>query len=215
MTPEPTTPTHGSTTTGRLVAGVDLLTESERDADALLHQAVRRLSALEAASGAVLATHWARACDIAHVALSVELPCADSADHLWELLDHAFPAAAAGSVARCVGKRRSGPIALQLAAESAARAHLVGASGRAVHFPGVGRLVGTVTVNDVLAWTSIDAVRVLAQGAADPEARLVTRDFVRPRWSAGRLVLDVQPAVGGTLVPFEVPAPTPCCAGGH
>jgi hypothetical protein len=25
-------------------------------------------------------------------------------------------------------------------------------------------------------------------------------------------VLHVQPGAGGTLVPFEVPTPTPCCA---
>ncbi|MFE9727753.1 hypothetical protein ACFYQ5_30350 [Streptomyces sp. NPDC005794] len=41
---------------------------------------------------------------------------------------------------------------------------------------------------------------------------MVTREFVRPQWRDGELVLAAMPAVGGTLVPFEVPDPTPCCA---
>ena len=84
-----------------------------------------------------------------------------------------------------------------------------------MHFPGAESLVGTVRVRDVLEGTAIDAVQVLAHGPADADAALVTRDFVRPRWRSGPLVLDVQPAVGGALVPFEVPTPTPCCAGHH
>lgn len=40
----------------------------------------------------------------------------------------------------------------------------------------------------------------------------MTRDHVRPQWQDGELVLTLMPAVGGVLVPFEVPDPTPCCA---
>ena len=35
---------------------------------------------------------------------------------------------------------------------------------------------------------------------------------VHPQWQDGELVLTLMPAVGGVLVPFEVPDPTPCCA---
>ena len=203
-------------TTERLVAGVDLLTESERDADVLLHQAVHRLVELGAAEGALLATHWARADDLPHVAMSLEIPGANDAEALWGLLADALPGHHCDRhAAWCVGERRSGPLPLQETAAAAAAAHLAGASGRAVHFPGVERLTGTVTVHDILRDTAITAVRVLAQGLAAPDSVVVTRDFVRPRWSAGRLVLDVQLAAGGNLVPFEVPNPTPCCAGGH
>ncbi|MEW2573962.1 hypothetical protein [Streptomyces sp. NPDC047070] len=87
------------------------------------------------------------------------------------------------------------------------------AVGRAVLYPGVASLAGTVTVADVLARSAIDRVTVLGgSGAPAPEARLVTREHVRPLWQAGVLVLSAMPAVGGTLVPFEVPDPTPCCA---
>jgi hypothetical protein len=148
------------------------------------------------------------------VALSFEVPCADDADALWALLEQALPGQNwDGDSARCVGERRTGPASLRQTAWEAAEAHRTRVSGRAVHFPGAGRLTGDVTVDDILRWTAIDEVRVLAHGQASREAVVVTRDFVRPRWSTGLLVLDVQPAAGGTLVPFEVPNPTPCCAG--
>jgi hypothetical protein len=85
--------------------------------------------------------------------------------------------------------------------------------GRAVLYPGADALRGTMTVAEVLSVSAIDRVTVLgAAGRAAPEARLVTRDHVRPQWQDGELVLAAMPAVGGTLVPFEVPDPTPCCA---
>ena len=92
---------------GGLVAGVDLLTESEREADALLHHVAQRLSTLGAARGSVLATHWARADDVPHVALSLEVPSAGDADRLWALLDEVLPTVENRPAARCVGGRRS------------------------------------------------------------------------------------------------------------
>ncbi|MFJ5261863.1 hypothetical protein ACIQAC_15520 [Streptomyces sp. NPDC088387] len=86
-------------------------------------------------------------------------------------------------------------------------------AGRAVLYPGAPALTGTLTVADVLSGSAIDTVKVLgAQGDPAPDMALVTRDHVRPQWQHGRLVLAVMPAVGGTLVPFENPDPTPCCA---
>ncbi|MEU3238057.1 MULTISPECIES: hypothetical protein [Streptomyces] len=86
-------------------------------------------------------------------------------------------------------------------------------SGRAVLFPGAAALTGTLTLAELLARSAVDRVTVL--GTPDepsPDTRLVTRNHVRPHWQDGRLVLAAMPAVGGTLVPFEDPAPTPCCA---
>jgi hypothetical protein len=85
--------------------------------------------------------------------------------------------------------------------------------GRAVLFPGAATLTGTVTIADLLSGSAIDRVTVL--GTPDqpaPDTRLVTRDHVRPQWQSGELVLTAMPAAGDTLVPFEVPDPTPCCA---
>jgi hypothetical protein len=94
----------------------------------------------------------------------------------------------------------------------AASARAAGADGRAVRFPGVDLLTGTVPVADVLASTAIDEVRVLAGGVLPPAAVLQTRDFCRPVYADGTLVLHVLPAGPGRVAPFEVPNPTPCCA---
>jgi hypothetical protein len=87
------------------------------------------------------------------------------------------------------------------------------AVGRAVLFPGAAALTGTTTVGEVRMASAIDRVTVL--GTAEPpgsDTVLLTRDHVRPQWQDGALVLVCMPAAGGTLVPFEVPDPTPCCA---
>ncbi|WP_221351025.1 hypothetical protein [Streptomyces beigongshangae] len=87
------------------------------------------------------------------------------------------------------------------------------AVGRAVLYPGASALTGTVTVAELRARSAISRVVVLgAPGEPPPDQAVVTRDHVRPQWQDGELVLTLMPAVGGVLVPFEVPDPTPCCA---
>ncbi|MFE9826924.1 hypothetical protein ACFYSH_33240 [Streptomyces sp. NPDC005791] len=85
--------------------------------------------------------------------------------------------------------------------------------GRAVLYPGAAALTGTLTVAELVSRSAIERVQVLGTAdRPDPATRVVTREFVRPQWREGELVLAAMPAVGGTLVPFEVPDPTPCCA---
>ncbi|MEV0218850.1 hypothetical protein [Streptomyces sp. NPDC050704] len=85
--------------------------------------------------------------------------------------------------------------------------------GRAVVYPGSDALTGTMTVAELLSASAIDRVTVLGSpGEPPPDQRLMTRSHVRPQWQTGELVLTAMPAAGGTLVPFEVPDPTPCCA---
>ncbi|USQ84146.1 hypothetical protein NFX46_10260 [Streptomyces phaeoluteigriseus] len=87
------------------------------------------------------------------------------------------------------------------------------AVGRAVLYRGADLLRGTTTVEEVLAVSAIDRVTVLgAAGGPGPATVLLTHAHVRPQWQSGELVLTAMPAAGGTLVPFEVPEPTPCCA---
>ncbi|NUT06493.1 MAG: hypothetical protein HOV76_23745 [Hamadaea sp.] len=92
--------------------------------------------------------------------------------------------------------------------------HESGQGGRAVVYPGVGALVGTLSVAEVLAVSAIQEVRVLGAPSPqpDPQTLIDTRDFVRPQYADGRLVLMAMPAPGGRIAPFEVPNPTPCCA---
>ncbi|WP_246204788.1 hypothetical protein [Streptomyces tailanensis] len=86
-------------------------------------------------------------------------------------------------------------------------------TGRAVLYPGVSTLTGTLTIAELLSRSAIARVTVLGSpGQPPPDTVLVTRDHVRPHWHDGELVLTAMPAAGGTLVPFEVPDPTPCCA---
>ncbi|WP_433828892.1 hypothetical protein ACQP2E_06170 [Actinoplanes sp. CA-015351] len=94
----------------------------------------------------------------------------------------------------------------------AADAAASGQFGRAVRFPGVGRLTGELTVSEILQRSSISRVEVLGSGLADRDTVVDTGDFVRPQFRGGELVLVTTPAVGGRLVPFERRDPTPCCA---
>ncbi|WP_307834312.1 hypothetical protein [Paractinoplanes lichenicola] len=97
---------------------------------------------------------------------------------------------------------------LQEGADAAA----TGKFGRAVIFPGSADLTGRLTVAELLERTAIDRVEVLGSGVADDDAVVDTRDFVRPQYRGGDLVLVTMPAAGGVLVPFETRDPTPCCA---
>ena len=192
-----------------LVAGLDLLTSRERDAD---HLALR-IAAVPADRGLGdirVATQGAQVGHLRHVALTVGA-VGDPAV-LWEVLAHNAAAAESLGTGVLLADRYRGEPELGVTLTAAVIAHTNRTSGRAVVFPGSSVITGTVSVGEVLDRSAIDRVRVLAGGSADRAARLVTRDFVRPRWTGGELVLDVQPAVGGTLVPFETPTPTPCCA---
>jgi hypothetical protein len=110
-----------------------------------------------------------------------------------------------------VGEVLQGDVLLHGGAVAARDAHAGRRSGRVVHFPGVELLVGTLTAQEVLGRSAVDRVRVLTAGDAPPDVRVVTRGHVRPTWVGGELVLLTQPAVGGTLVPFESASPTACC----
>lgn len=170
-----------------MISGVDTgaLTLAEADADAA---AVVRVLAEAGVRDAVVATHLTRLGG-AHVTLSLEAADADA------LLAAALPA---GEVTH--------------AAVAGEQAHAGRSSGRLVHFPGVELLVGTLPVAEVLQRTAVDRVHVLGgTGEAAGEVLLQTRGHVRPAYASGEVVLAAEWAAGRTLVPFEVPVPTPCC----
>ena len=153
-----------------------------------------------------------------------------AADHLLHMLaaELALPEGAFGCTHLVRGDRPRVVLSLTLPTEPLLRTaqerltadgHTVSpgtpdAVGRAVLYPGASSLTGTLTIADVLTRSAIDRVTVLGGGPGqpDPDVRVVTGDHVRPQWQNGELVLTAMPAVGGTLVPFEVAAPTPCCA---
>ncbi|MDX6208852.1 MAG: hypothetical protein QOE24_1243, partial [Frankiales bacterium] len=193
-----------------LVAGLDLLMVSEKNADAAAIAIAAELQEC-GATDLTVATHWATVGEFRHVALSVG--CSGLAEAaLWRALTTAVGVDEALQGGALLADRYTGPIELRPLLEGACNAHVARSSGRLVVYPGMAALTGTCTVAQILTVSVIDCVRVLAGGEGGEETPVVTRDFVRPRWTAGQLVLDTQPAVGGTLVPFETPTPTPCCA---
>ena len=106
----------------------------------------------------------------------------------------------------------AGPAGLRHAAAQASRELVERSAGRAVLFPGQERLTGEIATDDVPSLSAIRAVEGIA-GTPTVGTRLVTRDFVRPVLRTGALVLQVRPfGEEGTVAPFEVPDPTPCCA---
>lgn len=185
------------------VLGVDAGSRTAADAEHLMLGVAAELGA---GPGAALCTHAVRQ-GTPHYAATVTLPA------LPATLPAAMPPIpAAGWALVDTAEVLEGDPVLARTALGAATARAAGTDGRAVRFPGIELLTGTVPVADVLAGTAIDEVRVLAGGLLPPAAMLLTRDFCRPVYEAGALVLHVLPAGPGRVAPFEVPNPTPCCA---
>ncbi len=192
------------------IAGLDAMTVSERSAEHLLTQVVAAVESLGARQ-ITAATHRVQVFETAHVAMSIGLCSTVSDAQMSAVLADAVAAQDGIGGAIWIGLSGNGLPALQAGAQQAAKAHSDRSSGRVVRFPGGGALIGSVTFEQLMA-TSIDLIQGLGGDQPDLDAVLVTRDFLRPRWQAGQLVLHVQPAAGGTWVPFETPNPTPCCA---
>jgi len=191
-----------------LIAGLDAMAVSERAAEHMLSEV---LAALRPVGGDQIttATHRVQVFHTAHVAMSIAIPTIAGEPGIFELLRDMLGKHAAGAV--WTDGAGAGPAQLQASTRQAATAHRDRTSGRVVQFPGSHTLTGTVPFGQVLA-TAIDRLEPLGGDQPAPDSVLVTRDFVRPRWQGGELVLHIQPAVGGTWVPFETPNPTPCCA---
>jgi hypothetical protein len=101
---------------------------------------------------------------------------------------------------------------LSEAAEQAAADHAAGRAGRAVLYPGMDQLTGTLTVAQVLGSSAIDRITVIGGPPPQPDTLVDTRGFVRPQWRDGALTLVTTPVAGERIAPFELPNPTPCCA---
>ncbi|MFF3417191.1 hypothetical protein ACFYW9_21185 [Streptomyces sp. NPDC002698] len=193
------------------VVGVDTgHTGALREADHLLRSLAAELGLPADALGC---THHVRDGRRPHTALSFAVPSERAARAAWRWLTENGSGGPGTLLGAAFGGDRHGAEELAAGAAHAAAEHRARTGGRAVLYPGVDALTGALTVTRLLEVSAVDQVAVLGspEGAA-MEARLVTRDHVRPEWREGRLVLVAMPAAGGTLVPFEVPDPTPCCA---
>ncbi|MET7984949.1 hypothetical protein [Streptomyces sp. NPDC005281] len=195
----------------RYVVGVDTgHTGALREADHLLRAVAAELGL---GAEAVGCTHHVRDGRRPHTALSFALPSERAARAARQWLTDDASSETGAPLGVAFGEDRHGPDELVAGAAHAAAEHLARTGGRAVLYPGAGALTGVLTVARLLEVSAVDRVAVLGSPeGASPEAKLVTREHVRPEWRDGRLVLAAMPAAGGTLVPFEVPNPTPCCA---
>ncbi len=223
--------------TTAIVLGVDLGSDDALDAEGVIARAAQRLEAAGASDGLWICTYAVDVPDGRHAAFAVSIdPPVEQSDDggqgarllLTELVreafsadgldfevsdhDHRAPRLSAPVVAETADEPLAPPGSDPAAgARAAIRAHAAKAHGRAVVYPGVAALTGTVTVAELLD-TRIEHVRSLDGRPVAHDDRVHTRDFVRPRWVEGHLVLHVQPGPGGDLVPFEEPNPHRCCA---
>ncbi|MFC3689012.1 hypothetical protein [Aquipuribacter hungaricus] len=213
-------------TGGVLVLGVDGWSAHDDDADLLAHrvrEVVRDQLGDVAAAHAVLATHEIRLAP-AHSAVSCVVPDAGlgSDPETVTRRTRAVVAALALALPGSGSVVASAPLLSDVVSHGEDTASLTGAwvalaaaatetSGRLVHFDGAEVLVGRLTVADVLARSAVDQVVVVGGLPHDGDTVVDTRGFVRPRVAAGRVTLLVQPAAGGTVVPFEREHPHRCC----
>lgn len=110
------------------------------------------------------------------------------------------------------GPELSGPSTLVRGAYVAAVECALGTAGRLVRWPGHDQARGVLTAADLRVRCGIDEIEAIGGIRVDDDTRIDTRDFVRPTRRAGRVVLQVQPAVGGVLIPFELEHQQKCCA---
>jgi hypothetical protein len=207
MTHQSTDTMTDDVTTAAPVVGLDVLSSSLRDADAVAHALVRELHDLGAID-VVIASHVVQSGHDPHHVVTVSTGDLGPAD-IEDVVGHvglAFDVAAMLGVDGYFG-----PPELRLGLEEAVERHQGRIGGRVVVFPGDHLLLGTVSVADATLWTDIDRVEHLDGVPADPRLPLHTRNFLRPRWHRGQLVLPVQRSHGDAVVPFETPFATPCC----
>ncbi len=195
---------------GRAVGALSALHAVRGDSEHLLAE----LTALVGAAGAraddeLLALTHLVAAPWRHEALSVDVAAEDVPAWSAAIDEHGGVAAvwtdAAGAVV-VQGPERARPGALGALFE-----HRQG-RGRAVVFPGQSTLSGDVAVAEILARTAVDMVRS-SHGPFAEDAVVTASEFLRPVREGGRLVLLVGHRDPRRLVAWEVPNPTPCCAG--
>ncbi|HEV7897986.1 MAG TPA: hypothetical protein VGP31_09105 [Planosporangium sp.] len=177
------------------VVGLDLDHDTVEAAEHWLHDLVNRLGH---PAGLVACTHLVYE-PHPHVAVSLSSPVGEEGAPLTAHTGTGAPS--------CKRRDEDHPGAKIAAAEHEARS-----AGRAVYYPGVELLTGTLTVGEVIERSAIERVVLLGGAEATPETVLHTLDYVRPVWTDGQLALVTRPAPEGCLAPFELKHSTPCCA---
>ncbi len=196
--------------------GVDLGPSQDAAAspDDLAHAVAEVVSHCEPAdhmANAVIATHT-RQVGIPHFVVSVVWPAATAGPDPATLIrglvaeiGNALPATS-GIVITWPGgpdPATAGDRSAVVGAWTAVTRAAAGDSGRIAVFPGEQRLRGVMSVAEVVAASGIDRVADVSGSVLDDSVLIDTMGFVRPRWRAHRMVLQIQRGPDGLAIPFE------------
>ncbi|GAA2836919.1 hypothetical protein [Kribbella solani] len=105
----------------------------------------------------------------------------------------------------------AGPSRLVRGAYVAAVEAALGTKGRVVRWPGHEQGHGVLPAAELRTRCGIDELEGIGGVPVDDETLIDTLDFLRPVRRDGRLVLQVQPAAGDVLIPFELQHQQTCC----
>jgi hypothetical protein len=158
----------------------------------------------------VALTHMVSGDDRPHVAVSLT-STADLADPVRELV-------AERNVGLAVTRpgasepELAGPSRLVRGAYVAAVEAALGTTGRVVRWPGHEQAHGVLPAAELCTRCGIDQLEGIGGVPVEDDTLIDTLDFLRPVRRDGRLILQVQPAAGDLLIPFELKHQQKCCA---
>jgi hypothetical protein len=192
-----------------VIIAIDANSRDAVEAEHLLHELLGPLPSAVSAP-VVACTHVVSGGDRPHLAVSIS-STTDLSDHVraW-CADRAV-----GSAITHPGASEpelAGPSELVRGAYLAAVECALSTTGRLVRWPGRAQAQGILTAADLRDRCGIDDVEALGNLPVEDDSRIDTRNFIRPIRRAGRVVLQVQPAAGGVLIPFELEHQQSCCA---
>lgn len=184
-----------------MIIAVDADSRDTVEAEHLLHDL------LDSVTGPVVAcTHVVSGGDRPHLAVSIsstsELSGWTSSREVGSAIIQ--PGAAEPVVA--------GPSRLVRGAYVAAVESALGTAGRLVRFPGQEHARGVLPAAKLREYCGIDAIEALGGLPVAEDSLVDTLDFIRPIRRNGRIILQVQPAAGDILIPFELEHQQTCCA---
>jgi len=158
----------------------------------------------------VACTHMVSGGDRPHVAVSLT----STADLAQPVRDHLAGQNVGLAITRpgASEPELAGPSQLVRGAYVAAVEAALGTAGRAVRWPGHELGHGILPAAELRTRCNIDHLEAVGGQPVADDAMVDTCDFLRPLRRDGRLVLQLQPAAGNVLIPFELQHQQQCCA---
>ncbi len=188
-----------------MIVAVDADSRDTAAADHLLYELIAAVN-----QPVVACTHMVVGGDRPHVAVSL----AGAAD-LAEPIRAVVADRGAGLAITRPGASQpelAGPSQLVRGAYVAAVEAALGTAGRVVRWPGHEHGRGVLSAAELRSRCGIDHLEALGGLPITDDALVDTLDFLRPVRRDGQLVLQLQPAAGNLLIPFELQHQQKCCA---